>query len=144
MSQIGENGMAKDTSHLRVRIEPKLLARLEKSREKNGRTLTGEIVERLEHSFHKDDMNDLMKQMMQSFREQVLADLVSPDVVRWAAELSRADKMEADAATKNGEERDKLLSEVEAIRAGIAKARSDEERAAAERWRKRLTGREEK
>jgi hypothetical protein len=41
--------------HLRIRIEPRLLARLEKSREKNSRTLTGEIVERLEASFRKED-----------------------------------------------------------------------------------------
>jgi hypothetical protein len=47
---------AKDhTPHLRVRIDPKLLERLEKSRAKNGRTLTGEIVERLEESFRRDD-----------------------------------------------------------------------------------------
>ena len=41
--------------HLRIRIEPRLLARLEKSRGKNGRTLTGEIVERLEESFRRED-----------------------------------------------------------------------------------------
>jgi hypothetical protein len=45
----------KETSHLRVRIEPRLLARLERAREKSGRTLTGEIVERLEESFRRDD-----------------------------------------------------------------------------------------
>jgi len=45
----------KETPHLRVRIEPRLLARLEKAREKNGRTLTGEIVHRIEQSFRKDD-----------------------------------------------------------------------------------------
>lgn len=44
-----------DTPHLRVRIEPKLLARLEKSREKSGRTLTGEIHHRLEQSFQRED-----------------------------------------------------------------------------------------
>jgi hypothetical protein len=47
---------AKDTPHLRLRVEPSLLARLEKSAEKNGRTLTGEIVDRLEASFKRDDM----------------------------------------------------------------------------------------
>jgi hypothetical protein len=41
--------------HLRIRIEPRLLGRLEKSREKSGRTLTGEIVERLEASFQRED-----------------------------------------------------------------------------------------
>jgi hypothetical protein len=46
---------AGETPHLRIRIEPKLLAKLEKSREKNGHTLTGEIVSRLEQSFRTDD-----------------------------------------------------------------------------------------
>jgi hypothetical protein len=43
------------TPHLRVRIDPRLLERLEKSREKSGRTLTGEIVHRIEQSFLRDD-----------------------------------------------------------------------------------------
>jgi hypothetical protein len=50
--------MAKKPSrepHLRIRIESKLLGKLEKSREKNGHTLTGEIVARLEQSFQTDD-----------------------------------------------------------------------------------------
>jgi hypothetical protein len=45
----------KETSHLRIRIEPKLLARLENAREKSGSTLTGEIVTRLEQSFRQQD-----------------------------------------------------------------------------------------
>jgi hypothetical protein len=49
----------KDTPHLRVRIEPKLLARLEKAREKSGRTLTGEIVHRIEQTFRKEEDEDL-------------------------------------------------------------------------------------
>ena len=47
---------AKDTPHLRLRIEPSLLARLQKSAEKNDRTLTGEIVDRLDASFKRDDI----------------------------------------------------------------------------------------
>jgi hypothetical protein len=53
--EIAKLARPKETPHLRVRIEPKLLAKLEKSREKNGRTLTGEIVARLEESFRTDD-----------------------------------------------------------------------------------------
>src|SRR5215212_1358010 len=41
----------KDTPHLRLRVEPGLLARLEKSAAKAERTLTGEIVHRLAQSF---------------------------------------------------------------------------------------------
>ena len=50
----------RETPHLRVRIEPRLLARLEKAREKSGRTLTGEIVSRLESSFRRDDHEELI------------------------------------------------------------------------------------
>jgi hypothetical protein len=49
-----------ETPHLRVRIEPRLLARLEKAREKSGHTLTGEIVSRLESSFRRDDHEELI------------------------------------------------------------------------------------
>lgn len=51
----------RETTHLRVRVEPKLLARLERAREKSGRTLTREITERLEQSFVRDDQRDLIK-----------------------------------------------------------------------------------
>jgi hypothetical protein len=49
----------KETTHLRVRIESALLARLEKAREKSGRTLTGEIVHRIELTFRKEEDADL-------------------------------------------------------------------------------------
>jgi hypothetical protein len=44
----------KETPHLRIRIESRLLSKLEKSRERHGNTLTGEIVARLEESFETD------------------------------------------------------------------------------------------
>jgi Arc-like DNA binding domain len=47
------------TPHLRIRIERELLARLEKSRKERGRTLTGEIVDRVEQSFRKEDDDTL-------------------------------------------------------------------------------------
>jgi hypothetical protein len=47
------------TRHLRIRIEPELLARLEKSRTANNRTLTGEIVHRIEQTYRKSDDADL-------------------------------------------------------------------------------------
>lgn len=52
----------RESPHLRVRIEPRLLARLEKAREKSGRTLTGEIVSRLEQSFQREDRTELAVQ----------------------------------------------------------------------------------
>ena len=51
---------AKETPHLRVRIEPALLARLDKARANSGRTLTGEIVSRLEATFRRDDDEQLI------------------------------------------------------------------------------------
>jgi hypothetical protein len=40
--------------HLRIRLDTELLARVEKSRQANHRTLTGEISERLEESFQQE------------------------------------------------------------------------------------------
>ena len=54
---------AKDTPHLRLRVDPSLLGRLEKAAEKNGRTLTGEINHRLGESFKKDDLLDLVDRL---------------------------------------------------------------------------------
>jgi hypothetical protein len=53
----------KDTPHLRLRVDPTLLARLEKAAEKNGRTLTGEINHRLGESFKKDDFTDAIEKL---------------------------------------------------------------------------------
>jgi hypothetical protein len=55
----------KEVPHLRVRIDPKLLAKLEKSREKNDHTLTGEIVVRLEQSFEQADRIAIFKETME-------------------------------------------------------------------------------
>jgi hypothetical protein len=61
----------KQTPHLRIRIEPGLLARLERSREKNGRTLTGEIVHRLEQTFIKDDTDELLARQAHLLSEEI-------------------------------------------------------------------------
>jgi hypothetical protein len=53
----------KDTSHLRLRIDPIRLAKLEKAAEKNSRTLTGEIVHRLDQSFKSDDLTDVLERL---------------------------------------------------------------------------------
>jgi predicted DNA-binding protein len=54
------------TPHLRIRIEPELLARLEKSRKMQGRTLTGEMVHRIEQSFRKSDDIDLAAETLRA------------------------------------------------------------------------------
>jgi len=55
----------RETTHLRIRVEPPLLARLEKGREKSRRTLTGEIVHRLEQSFRREDQEELIRATVQ-------------------------------------------------------------------------------
>jgi hypothetical protein len=77
---IGSNGTrnlemarkAKDTPHLRLRIEPSLLARLQKSADKNERTLTGEIVDRLDASFRREDTQALIDATANRIAEKVL------------------------------------------------------------------------
>ena len=63
---------AKDTPHLRLRIDAALLARLEKSAEKNERTLTGEITHRLEASFKRDDIHGYLDAQAQAFMARLL------------------------------------------------------------------------
>jgi hypothetical protein len=58
----------KQPPHLRVRIHPKLITRLEKAREANGNTLTGEIVSRLEASFETEDKLALIQEQHQEVR----------------------------------------------------------------------------
>jgi hypothetical protein len=48
---------SKEAPHLRIRFDPKLMVRLEGARKKSGRTMTGEISERLERSFQQDDVS---------------------------------------------------------------------------------------
>jgi hypothetical protein len=62
---------AKDTPHLRLRVDPSLLARLEKAAEKNGRTLTGEINHRLGESFKKDDLMAFAERISEKLSGQV-------------------------------------------------------------------------
>ena len=56
---------------LRLRVETALLARLEKAAEKNGRTLTGEIIQRLEQSFAKEDMMQNLEALADKLAEKV-------------------------------------------------------------------------
>jgi hypothetical protein len=76
----------KSTPHLRVRIEPRLLARLEKEREKNGRTLTGEIVHRLEDSFRREDQQALIAATISSL-VQMLDTLPDNSLLKLAKDM---------------------------------------------------------
>jgi hypothetical protein len=51
----------RERPHIRLRIEPRLLRRLEAERKKSGLTLTGEIIARLERSFEAVDLEKLIE-----------------------------------------------------------------------------------
>lgn len=65
----------KETSHLRVRIDPIRIARLETAAEKNGLTLTGEIVRRLDESFRRLDVTANMETLSDEIAAKVVAAL---------------------------------------------------------------------
>jgi hypothetical protein len=48
--------MADEQVHLRIRLDEKLLARIDDARSESGRTRTDEIVMRLIESFNRTDM----------------------------------------------------------------------------------------
>lgn len=70
---------AKELSHLRLRVEATLLAKLEKAAEKNGRTLTGEITHRLEESFAKEDMIATIEAVADRLAEKVGKVIISAE-----------------------------------------------------------------
>jgi hypothetical protein len=87
---------AKETPHLRLRIEPSLLARLEKSADKNERTLTGEIVDRLEASFKRDDMQGYIDATAQSVAEKLLAAAGAGTTKMAASKIDKGELFELD------------------------------------------------
>ena len=104
----------KETPHLRVRIDPKLLAKLEKSRERNDRTLTGEIVARLEQSFQADEHMALFREAMEKrvednrrrMHEEVAAYRKQAEEDAWATyERARQDAEQHFAAAQREFER---------------------------------------
>lgn len=65
----------KEVPHLRLRVEASLLSKLEKAAEKNERTLTGEIVHRLESSFQREETKEYIEATGKEIAEQLLAAL---------------------------------------------------------------------
>ena len=65
----------KDTSHLRLRIDPIRLAKLESAAERNGRTLTGEITHRLDESFKRNDLANVLGNLADQVTAKVVAAL---------------------------------------------------------------------
>jgi hypothetical protein len=89
------------TPHLRLRIDPRLLERLEKSRDKNGRTLTGEIVHRLEQSFQKDDTLEQAETIATRIAKEILFQIfggphrgaVVKDVIEYPGDLGPEERV---------------------------------------------------
>jgi hypothetical protein len=65
----------RETSHLRVRIDPIRIAKLERQAEKNGLTLTAEIVRRLDESFRRDDGPASLERLADQVTAKVIAAL---------------------------------------------------------------------
>src|SRR5262245_27649083 len=82
--------------HLRIRIEPGLLARLEKSRAGNSRTLTGEIVHRIEQTYRKSDDANLVTSAIQSTSGATSDLLIAIQVAIWLIERRTGKKWNED------------------------------------------------
>src|SRR5262249_49076413 len=50
----------RDAAHLRVRLDGRLLRRLEQATQRNNTSMNGEIVDRLEKSFARDDLEKIL------------------------------------------------------------------------------------
>src|SRR5262249_16456155 len=86
--------------HLRIRIEPELLTRLEKSRTANNRTLTGEIVHRIEQTFRKSDDADLATRVYRTAYGEHTGDLLRAFATAiWLIEKRTGKKWHEDAET---------------------------------------------
>lgn len=72
---------SKSTTHLRLRVEEKLLQRLERAAKQNGKTLTGEITTRLEKSFEATSVSDAVAKAA----AEAVTDAATDAVVKAAA-----------------------------------------------------------
>ncbi|WP_271673196.1 hypothetical protein [Bradyrhizobium sp. CCBAU 51627] len=64
-----------EATHLRLRIYPIQLAKLESAAQKNGRTLTGEITHRLDESFKRDNLAEALERFSNQVTAKVIAAL---------------------------------------------------------------------
>jgi hypothetical protein len=64
-----------ETSHVRVRLDPIRLAKLQKQADKHSRTLTAEITHRLDESFRRDELPATLERMADEIAAKVVAAL---------------------------------------------------------------------
>lgn len=55
--------MKRKTPHLNIRISPALRAKLDEARQLSGNTMTGELRDRLELTFQRDDRRELIEEV---------------------------------------------------------------------------------
>jgi DNA repair exonuclease SbcCD ATPase subunit len=105
----------KQAPHLRVRIEPKLIARLEKAREANGNTLTGEIVSRLEASFFTEARMASFKEAQTMHIEEMRQTIAEmrEKIEQEREQLSAEFKAELEKATQENRELQEEVRRVE-------------------------------
>jgi hypothetical protein len=118
---------AKETPHLRLRIEPSLLARIQKSADKNERTLTGEVVDRLEASFKREDMQAYIDATAQKIKEDLVAGTAALNTAADRYRIINKEMFELDLKVlselypdRSVEEHTNLLREANARRAAYA------------------------
>ena len=59
------------STHLRLRVSHDLYERLCKSAAKNGRTMTGEIIDRIEVSFKRDEIRFYVDELARRISEKL-------------------------------------------------------------------------
>jgi hypothetical protein len=69
----------KDTAQLRLRLDPIRLAKLKIQADKTGRTLTGEITHRLDESFKRTDIADVIERLSDQITAKVVAAIKGDD-----------------------------------------------------------------
>jgi acetyl/propionyl-CoA carboxylase alpha subunit len=114
--------------HLRVRLNGKLLARLEKARAANESTMTGEIERRLEESYTKDERIEELRGRLDEMRESLAASRAEYEKDRnhLDAEIAERrreiDKLRADVAA----EISKFQEEIKALEAEASRLQAAE------------------
>jgi hypothetical protein len=83
-----------EQTHIRVRIDNDLLSRLEKERAANGRTLTGEVVFRLEQSFRQQDVRKIIEDTAEATVQQAHAKRANDPIVQQMMHEYALDRLE--------------------------------------------------
>jgi len=109
----------KQPPHLRIRLEPNLLERLEKSREMHGRTLTGEIAVRLEGSFDSETIRAELQEALQGLAGRWSEKIVAMQAMVMAT-LNQSGDRNARAVLDLKAEIEQLRDAIERLSKGVS------------------------